>query len=83
MNAGAIPRDHWTQDAEAGGGRIVGEASHFIDNPASGRVLEKLEFVPTGMSAERYSCARGGEAIARIYRLSLMGRADVEAPLAA
>lgn len=31
MNAGAIPADHWTQDAEVGGGRIIGEACHFID----------------------------------------------------
>ena len=31
MNAGAIPADHWTQDPEVGGGRIVGEACHFID----------------------------------------------------
>jgi predicted dehydrogenase/threonine dehydrogenase-like Zn-dependent dehydrogenase len=31
MNAGAIPAEHWTQDAEAGGGRIIGEACHFID----------------------------------------------------
>lgn len=31
VNAGAIPADHWTQDAEVGGGRIVGEACHFID----------------------------------------------------
>lgn len=31
VNAGAIPSDHWTQDAEVGGGRIVGEACHFID----------------------------------------------------
>jgi predicted dehydrogenase/threonine dehydrogenase-like Zn-dependent dehydrogenase len=31
VNAGAIPRDHWTQDPVAGGGRIVGEACHFID----------------------------------------------------
>ena len=31
VNAGAIPRDHWTQDVEVGGGRIVGEACHFID----------------------------------------------------
>ena len=31
MNAGAIPADHWTQDIEAGGGRIIGEACHFID----------------------------------------------------
>lgn len=31
VNAGAIPPDHWTQDREVGGGRIVGEACHFID----------------------------------------------------
>ncbi len=31
VNAGAIPGDHWTQDLEAGGGRIIGEACHFID----------------------------------------------------
>lgn len=31
MNAGAIPADHWTQDVTVGGGRIIGEACHFID----------------------------------------------------
>jgi predicted dehydrogenase/threonine dehydrogenase-like Zn-dependent dehydrogenase len=31
VNAGAIPRDHWTQDKAVGGGRIVGEGCHFID----------------------------------------------------
>ena len=31
MNAGAIPADHWTQDISVGGGRIIGEACHFID----------------------------------------------------
>jgi predicted dehydrogenase len=31
VNSGAIPADHWTQDPEAGGGRIIGEACHFID----------------------------------------------------
>jgi predicted dehydrogenase len=31
MNAGSIPRDHWTQDKSVGGGRIIGEACHFID----------------------------------------------------
>jgi len=30
VNAGFIPKDHWTQ-SEAGGGRIVGEMCHFID----------------------------------------------------
>jgi predicted dehydrogenase/threonine dehydrogenase-like Zn-dependent dehydrogenase len=31
VNAGSIPVDHWTQDSIVGGGRIVGEACHFID----------------------------------------------------
>jgi predicted dehydrogenase len=31
MNAGFIPADHWTQDPATGGGRIIGEACHFID----------------------------------------------------
>jgi predicted dehydrogenase/threonine dehydrogenase-like Zn-dependent dehydrogenase len=31
INAGPIPRDHWIQDAEVGGGRVVGEVCHFID----------------------------------------------------
>jgi predicted dehydrogenase len=31
VNAGAIPQEHWTQDPAVGGGRIIGEACHFID----------------------------------------------------
>ena len=31
MNAGAIAADHWTQDPNIGGGRIIGEACHYID----------------------------------------------------
>lgn len=31
MNAGDIPASHWTQDQQTGGGRIIGEACHFID----------------------------------------------------
>jgi predicted dehydrogenase len=31
VNAGAIPANHWTQDMNIGGGRIIGEACHFID----------------------------------------------------
>lgn len=31
INAGAIPKEHWTQNLEIGGGRIIGEACHFID----------------------------------------------------
>lgn len=31
VNAGAIPANHWTQDPEVGGGRLLGEGCHFID----------------------------------------------------
>jgi len=31
MNAGFIPPDSWVHDRESGGGRIIGEACHFID----------------------------------------------------
>ena len=31
INAGHIDEDHWTQDNDIGGGRVVGEACHFID----------------------------------------------------
>jgi predicted dehydrogenase len=31
VNAGSIPADHWTRDPAVGGGRIVGEACHFVD----------------------------------------------------
>lgn len=31
VNAGRIPKEHWMQDADEGGGRIVGEVCHFID----------------------------------------------------
>jgi predicted dehydrogenase len=31
VNAGALPPDHWINDPEIGGGRIVGEVCHFVD----------------------------------------------------
>ena len=77
-----IARRHWNQGfaTEAGVALIEIartlrlarlEASHFVDNPASGRVLEKLGFVATGLTAERYSCARNGEAASRLLQLML------------
>ncbi|QDG51676.1 zinc-binding dehydrogenase [Persicimonas caeni] len=48
VNAGAIPADHWTQDPQVGGGRIIGEGCHFID------LLRFLAGSPiTGLSATR------------------------------
>ncbi len=31
INAGSIPAESWIQDAEFGGGRIIGEVCHFVD----------------------------------------------------
>jgi RimJ/RimL family protein N-acetyltransferase len=68
-------------------GRALGleriEGSHFIDNPASARVLEKLGFEPTGLIAPRPSCARGVEVPARLMRLCLKAPAVEEEALAA
>ena len=82
-----IGRAHWGKGFATEAGRALIEiaralklprleASHFVDNPASGRVLEKLGFLPTGLSAARYSCARGGEAMSRLYRLRLIERQE-------
>lgn len=56
------------------------EAGHFVDNPASGRVLEKLGFRPTGRTVPRHSCARGSEVMCRLFTLEL---ADAEEVMAA
>ena len=59
------------------------QASHFIDNPASGRVLEKLGFEPLGIIALRLSCGRREEAPARMFRLELERAEQGEEVLAA
>ncbi|MBX3565271.1 MAG: bi-domain-containing oxidoreductase [Sphingomonas sp.] len=54
VNAGEIPADHWTQDPAVGGGRIIGEACHFIDvmrhlagHPITGFTAQALGEHPT------------------------------------
>src|SRR3712207_7190504 len=39
---------------------------YFLDNPASGRVLEKIGFRATGIVAPRYSAGRGADAACRL-----------------
>lgn len=45
INAGKLPADHWTQDPAVGGGRIIGEACHFIDlcSFIAGSPISKVE----------------------------------------
>lgn len=44
-NAGAIPAEHWTQDPKRGGGRLQGEACHFVDllRDLAGAPIEQLQ----------------------------------------
>lgn len=89
-----VARDHWNRGLATEAcaaileiARTLGiaqvEASHYLDNPASARVLEKLGFVPTGITAMRMSCARAKEAPVRLVRARLRAdEADAE-PMAA
>jgi RimJ/RimL family protein N-acetyltransferase len=53
-------------------------AGHFIDNPASGRVLEKAGFAYTGETADLFSLARGRSAPVKRMRYE---PAEQRAPL--
>ena len=46
-NPGAIPADHWTQDPQRGGGRLLGEVCHFVDllRHLSGSPIEQLQLL--------------------------------------
>ncbi len=61
VNAGSIPADHWTQNLEVGGGRIIGEACHFID---------LLRFL-AGRSITRYQLTRMEAATADTVSIQL------------
>jgi RimJ/RimL family protein N-acetyltransferase len=85
-----IARPYWGQGfATEAGKAVIGiardalrlprlEAGHFIDNPASGRVLTKLGFRPSGTIALRYSAGRGAEAPCRLFSLDLAAEAEAE-----
>lgn len=76
-----IARPHWGRGYATEAGRAALDhareglriprvsAGHFTDNPASGRVLEKLGFRPTGVVAPRYSAGRGEAAPCRLLEL--------------
>ena len=50
INSGNIPKDHWVHDLKIGGGRIIGEACHFIDlcSYFSGSYVKKVCVNPMG-----------------------------------
>ena len=53
-------------------------SGHFLDNPASGRVLEKLGFRPTGAIVPRFSAGRGEAAPCRLLELDLTGERETD-----
>ena len=59
VNAGEIPGGHWTHDGQEGGGRILGEACHFVDllrhwvgSPISALDLRRARNAATGKEIE-------------------------------
>ena len=90
-----IARPHWGRGYATEAGRAMLafardslrleriEAGHFLDNPASGRVLEKLGFRPTGRIAPRFSAGRGEAVPSRELELELRGEAEGGAAMAA
>jgi RimJ/RimL family protein N-acetyltransferase len=54
-------------------------ASHFIDNPASGRVLAKLGFRPTGEIVARMCRARGHAVPTKLFALDFDASEEGEA----
>lgn len=83
-----IAREYWNLGfaTEAGHAalelaRMIGHprivASHFLDNPASGRVLIKLGFEPTGRVFDRHSCGRAGVAPAREFAIDLVNNSNM------
>lgn len=50
VNAGEIPPEHWTQNPDVGGGRIIGEACHFIDllRFLAGAPIERMQTMSMG-----------------------------------
>lgn len=59
-----------------GHGRLV--AGHFVDNPASGRVLAKIGFRPTGRIVPRFSLSRGREVDSVEYAVELGSPSDCD-----
>ncbi len=55
-------------------------AGHFTDNPASGRVLQKLGFSYTGTITQRFSAGRGTSALCRDMVLDLSDGLEAPAP---
>ncbi|HEY0112654.1 MAG TPA: GNAT family N-acetyltransferase [Allosphingosinicella sp.] len=85
-----IARAHWNRGYATEAGRaVLGmareglrlsrlNAGHFLDNSASGRVLEKLGFRATGAVIPRYSAGRREAAPCRLFEIDFAADAEAE-----
>ena len=84
-----IARPHWGRGYAPEAGRAVLRlattlghervvAGHFVDNPASGRVLAKIGFRPTGQVRRRFSVGRGHEVESVEYAIELGSSCDCD-----
>jgi predicted dehydrogenase/threonine dehydrogenase-like Zn-dependent dehydrogenase len=57
VNAGAVAPEHWSRDAQAGGGRIIGEACHFVDlvRFLAGRPISGVQVTGAGAEAASFT----------------------------
>jgi polar amino acid transport system substrate-binding protein len=65
VNAGPLPPEHWLHDPLEGGGRIIGEACHFVD---------LLQFITGEEPIEVFAHSLGGPAGARHETVSIVFR---------
>jgi RimJ/RimL family protein N-acetyltransferase len=90
-----IARPYWGRGYATEAGRAVIDharhslrlprlsAGHFIDNPASGRVLAKLGFRPIGRIALRHSAGRGEPVPTRLFEIDLAPAEEEASAIAA
>ena len=83
-----IARQHWGRGYATEAGEAVLalarhslkvsrlNAGHFVDNPASGRVLEKLGFRPTGIVMPYFSAGRGEATPCKLFEADLTDSAS-------
>lgn len=86
-----IARPYWGQGYATEAGRHVIEiaktlghkrlvSGHFTDNPASGRVLRKLGFRPTGRIEQRFSIGRGRQVSCALFERTLAEDGEPQQP---
>jgi predicted dehydrogenase len=66
VNAGRLPPDHWLNDLEDGGGRLVGEGCHFVDF-----ACWLIGHVPTHVSCSMAASAGAPLAAAQTFSVAM------------